>query len=50
MTTSAKQANISAEPTTLSGLFRRLLNRVYNAFIEKELHRFAPTRADRMIE
>jgi hypothetical protein len=50
MVSSAKRANISAEPITPSGLFRRLLNRLYNAFIEKELHRFAPTRADRMIE
>jgi hypothetical protein len=50
MATSAKQGNILTEPTTPSGFFRRLLHRVYNAFSEKELHRFAPTRADRMIE
>jgi hypothetical protein len=50
MATSAKQGNISTKPTTLSGFIRRLLHRVYNAFSEKELHRFAPNRADRMIE
>ena len=49
MATSAKQGNISTKPTTLSGFIRRLLHRVYNAFSEKELHRFAPNRADRMI-
>jgi hypothetical protein len=46
----AKQADFSTEPTTPSGIFRRLLHRLYSAFSEKELHRFAPTRADRMIE
>jgi hypothetical protein len=50
MATSAKQSNISTEPTTLSGFIRGLLNRICNAFGEKELHRFAPKRADRMIE
>jgi hypothetical protein len=50
MATSAKQGNISTEPATLSGFIRRLLHRVYNAFNEKELHRFAPRRTDRMIE
>jgi hypothetical protein len=50
MATSAKQAILSTGPTTPSGLFHRLLHRFYNAFSEKELHRFAPTRADRTIE
>jgi|HubBroStandDraft_2_1064218.scaffolds.fasta_scaffold575728_1 hypothetical protein len=50
MTTSAKQGNISFEPSTLSRFIRRLLHRVYNAFCEKELYRFAQKRADRMTE
>jgi hypothetical protein len=50
MATSAKQSNIPSEPTTLSGFFRRLLHRVYHALGEKELHRFAPRRVDRMID
>jgi hypothetical protein len=50
MATSAKQGNVSSEPTTLSGLIHRLLHRVYHAFCEKELQRFAPKRADRTIE
>ena len=50
MATSAKPSNISTEPTTLSGFIRRLLHRVYTAFGEKELHRFAPNRTDRMID
>jgi len=45
-----EQANISTEPTTLPGIFHRLLHRLYNAFIERDLHRFAPTRTDRMID
>jgi hypothetical protein len=43
-------AKNSTEPTTRSGFFGRLLNRFYNAFIERALCRFAPTRADTMIE
>jgi len=50
MATSAKQGDISTEPITLSSFIRRLLNRVYNAHCEKELHRFAPKCPDRMIE
>jgi hypothetical protein len=50
MATSAKQGNISIESPTPSGFIRRLLNRIYHAFCEKELHRFAPKRVDRMIE
>ena len=50
MAISAKQGNISFEPSTLSRFIRRVLHRVYNAFCEKELHRFAPKRGDRMIE
>lgn len=46
----AKHADISITPTTPSGFFHRLLHRIYNVFCEKELHRFAPTRADRMVE
>jgi hypothetical protein len=50
MATSAKQGNILTEPSTLSGFIRRLLHRVYQAFSENELHRFAPNRADRTVE
>jgi hypothetical protein len=42
------QAKISTELTTPSGFFGRLLNRFYNAFVERALYRFAPT--DKMIE
>jgi len=50
MATSAKQGNISTGPTTLSGFIRSLLHRVYNTFSEKELHRFAPNRVNKMTE
>jgi hypothetical protein len=50
MASPATEANVSTEPTTPSGFFGRLLNRFYNAFIERALYRFAPSRADRMIE
>ena len=42
------QTKKSIELTTPSGFFGRLLNRFYNAFIERALYRFAPT--DNMIE
>ena len=50
MATSAKQGHVSSVPTTLSRFMRRLIHRVYHAFCERELHRFAPKRMDRMIE
>jgi hypothetical protein len=50
MPDSAKGSHISTDPTTPSGFFRGLLRWVYVALREKELHRFAPTRVDRMIE
>jgi hypothetical protein len=50
MPDSAKDSYISTDPTTPSGFFRGLLRWVYVALREKELHRFAPTRVDRMTE
>jgi len=47
---SAKEAYISTESTAPSGFFRRLLRWVNDALSEKRLHRFAPTRVDRMME
>ena len=50
MTTSTKHGHISTEPGTVPGFIRRLVHRVYNALSEKELHRFAPKRVDRMMD